>query len=113
MVYDPKKPALRMGLNTDGRQIQTQKMIMSPPSCDTEQDVIDNAVLSATAVEESKLGKQILELIQSYVVSEDHSNPYTDIQIVQLLGKNGYSLTRKDVAKARIDLNILPPGMRY
>lgn len=50
--------------------------------------------------------------IDQIVKEEDHKNPLSDQQIVEILAKDGFKLARRTVAKYRKELNILPSNLR-
>lgn len=56
--------------------------------------------------------KKIHEIIRNLVKEEDESNPLSDQDIVDLMGKKGIEIARRTVAKYRKVLKILPSNER-
>lgn len=54
----------------------------------------------------------VKEAIGDLVKNEDHKNPLSDKEIVEILSGRGIPIARRTVAKYRSELNILPSNMR-
>ncbi len=67
--------------------------------------------LSTTTGEDAS-ARAIRAQIQKMVGDEDHKNPLTDQQIVEMFAQRGVKIARRTVAKYRDQLSILPARMR-
>jgi RNA polymerase sigma-54 factor len=67
--------------------------------------------LSTTTGEDAS-ARSIKAQIEKMVADEDHKNPLTDQQIVELFGRRGVKIARRTVAKYRDQLGVLPARMR-
>jgi len=56
--------------------------------------------------------KEIKKVLRTLVDQEDKRHPYTDEQLVRLLGEQGYRIARRTVAKYRDQLGIPVTGQR-
>jgi len=66
------------------------------------------ATANGVAVSNTSVKDQISEL----VAHEDHAKPYSDEEIVRILGERGIKIARRTIAKYRDQLGILPSHMR-
>jgi len=66
------------------------------------------ATTNGAAVSNTSVKDQIAEL----VANEDHAKPYSDEEIVRILGERGIKIARRTIAKYRDQLGILPSHMR-
>jgi len=61
---------------------------------------------------DSIASKSVQEEIKKIVQSENKNQPFSDNEIVDILGKSGISIARRTVAKYREMMGILPSSKR-
>ena len=66
----------------------------------------------ATQSGEMVSNKEIQNIIQEMLKEEQKENPFTDMQISEILKTKGYNLARRTVAKYRDKLNISGAKLR-
>lgn len=88
--------------------IMEQRLVMTPPIANSIDDVVTRPK------EARNLDEKIVKAIGDYIRTEYSTKPYTDADVLNYMKDQCYeTLTRKDVALARKELNIPTASNRY
>ncbi len=99
-----QRPTIALKMNFGTRGQMEQRLVMTPPIGGSEAEVADHA--RSQTLDQRVISSDTLEAVRAYVSSEDRKAPYSDRQIHDYLVKDGYDLSRADVALARSQLGL-------
>jgi RNA polymerase sigma-54 factor len=91
-------------------RVTTQKYMMTPRGLYEFKHFFGSSL--ATEEGGATSSTAIRALIKQFIESEDHAKPYSDNTLAEQLGKQGFVVARRTVAKYRELLNIPPANQR-
>lgn len=109
-IRELKPMVLRIVAEKCGMDISTISRITSNKYADTHFGQIYLKDLFSEGIADKKgeviSNKVIQSVIQEAILDEDKRKPYTDLQLVEILSRQGYNIARRTVAKYRDQLQI-------
>lgn len=101
---DPRQQSMQMVLLPPGNVRLEQTLEITPPIAYTEAELKS----SRPQKDYSKFGI----LVREYILTEDPTRPYTDLDIRNHLSSIGQELSIQEIARVRTQLGILPSRLR-